>query len=96
LASTSIRGEDGLVPEPIRTSLPMTQLAVQAFAHVREHATPREAARTATSIATHFVAGFGLAYALTGQASVAGAVALLEPIVAHALLRVHDALWARA
>ena len=49
--------------------------------------------QTATSIGLHFAVAFGVMFAFTGQAVIAGAVALVEPVVCHFAHEVHDWVW---
>jgi uncharacterized membrane protein len=49
--------------------------------------------QTFTSIGLHFAVAFGVTLALTGQAIMSGAVALIEPVVCHFAHRVHDWVW---
>lgn len=49
--------------------------------------------QTVTSIGLHFAVAFGVMFAFTGQAVIAGAVALVEPVACHFAHRVHDWAW---
>jgi uncharacterized membrane protein len=53
-------------------------------------------AKTATFAVVHFAVAFGVAYALTGSAPVAGAIALLEPLANTVAYLLHERAWARA
>jgi uncharacterized membrane protein len=50
--------------------------------------------KTLTFAATHFTVAFGVAYALTGDVVVGGAVALVEPAVNTVAYYFHEKLWA--
>ena len=52
-------------------------------------------AKTASFAAIHFVVAFSVAYALTGSAPIAGALALLEPLANTVAYFFHERLWAR-
>lgn len=49
--------------------------------------------QTITSIGLHLVVAFGVTLALTGQAVMSGAVALIEPVACHFAHRIHDWAW---
>lgn len=51
--------------------------------------------KTLTFAATHFTVAFGVAYALTGDVVVGGAVALVEPAVNTVAYHFHEKVWAR-
>jgi uncharacterized membrane protein len=51
-------------------------------------------AKTATFAAVHFTVAFTVAYALTGSAPVAGAIALLEPLANTVAYFLHERAWA--
>ena len=51
--------------------------------------------KTVTFAVTHFTVAFGVAYALTGDVVVGGAVALVEPAVNTLAYHVHEKVWAR-
>lgn len=48
---------------------------------------------TITSIGLHFAVAFGVTLALTGQAVMSGAVAVIEPVVCHFAHIAHDWAW---
>lgn len=50
--------------------------------------------QTFTSIGLHFAVAFGVMFAFTGQVVIAGAVALVEPVVCHFAHCAHDWAWA--
>ncbi|MGE5506531.1 MAG: DUF2061 domain-containing protein [Actinomycetota bacterium] len=52
--------------------------------------------RTMTNVCVHIAVGYGVAYALTGSASIGGLVALIEPVVALVAHHLHDKAWAAA
>ncbi len=51
--------------------------------------------KTLTFAATHFSVAFGVAYALTGDLAIGGALALLEPTVNTVAYYVHERIWTR-
>ncbi|QKT03820.1 DUF2061 domain-containing protein [Ectothiorhodospiraceae bacterium 2226] len=52
-------------------------------------------AKTLSFTAMHMSIAFGVAYALTGDVWVGGAVALVEPLVNAVGYHVHEKLWSR-
>ena len=50
-------------------------------------------AKTATFAATHFSVAFGVAYLLTGDVVVGGAVALVEPAINTVAYHFHEKIW---
>lgn len=52
-------------------------------------------AKTATFAATHFTVAFGVAYALTGDIGVSGALALVEPACNTVAYHFHERAWLR-
>lgn len=52
-------------------------------------------AKTGTFAVVHFTVAFGVAYALTGSAPIAGAIALLEPLANTVAYFFHERAWAR-
>jgi len=52
-------------------------------------------AKTASFAALHFTVAFGIAYGLTGSASIAGALALIEPLANTVAFFFHERAWAR-
>jgi uncharacterized membrane protein len=52
-------------------------------------------AKTASFAVLHFSVAFGIAYALTGSASIAGALALIEPLANTVAFFFHERAWAR-
>jgi uncharacterized membrane protein len=52
--------------------------------------------KTATFACVHFGVAFGIAYLLTGSVSVAGAIALIEPVANTVAYYFHERAWARA
>lgn len=52
-------------------------------------------AKTASFAVLHFSVAFGIAYALTGSASIAGALALIEPLANTIAFFFHERAWAR-
>lgn len=51
--------------------------------------------KTATFAAVHFSVAFGIAYLLTGSASIAGAFALVEPVANTVAYFFHERAWSR-
>jgi uncharacterized membrane protein len=51
--------------------------------------------KTVTFAITHFTVAFGVAYALTGDVVIGGAVALVEPAVNTVAYHFHEKIWAR-
>ena len=51
--------------------------------------------KTVTFAMTHFTVAFGVAYALTGDLVVGGAVALVEPAVNTIAYHFHEKIWSR-
>ncbi len=51
--------------------------------------------KTMSFAAMHFTVAFGVAYALTGDVVVGGAVALVEPAVNTVAYYFHEKVWAR-
>lgn len=49
--------------------------------------------KTVTFAITHFTVAFGVAYALTGDVVVGGAVALVEPAVNTVAYHFHEKAW---
>lgn len=52
-------------------------------------------AKTGTFALVHFAVAFSIAYALTGSAPIAGAIALLEPIANTVAYFFHEQAWNR-
>jgi uncharacterized membrane protein len=55
----------------------------------------RDLAKTMTYGTLHFTVGFGVVYALTGEATLAAGVALIEPAVNTLVFYLHEKAWAR-
>lgn len=66
---------------------------IKSVDYLKTGITPLSYYQALTSITLHFVVSFLVAWALTGQAAVSGAVALLEPVVCHFAHHAHDAVW---
>lgn len=49
--------------------------------------------KTLTFAVTHFTVAFGVAYALTGDVVIGGAVALVEPAVNTVAYYFHEKIW---
>ena len=52
-------------------------------------------AKTTSFAAMHFIVAFGVAYALTGDLVIGGAVAMVEPAVNTVAYFFHEKIWAR-
>lgn len=52
-------------------------------------------AKTATFAVVHFTVAFSVAFALTGSAPIAGAIALLEPLANTIAYLLHERAWLR-
>lgn len=52
-------------------------------------------AKTATFASVHFSVAFTIAYLLTGSVSIAGALALIEPLANTVAYLLHERAWAR-
>ena len=52
-------------------------------------------AKTVTFAVVHFSIAFGVAYALTGDVVIGGAVAMVEPAVNSVAYYFHEKVWAR-
>jgi uncharacterized membrane protein len=52
-------------------------------------------AKTGTFAVVHFTVAFTIAYLLTGSVSIAGALALLEPMANTVAYLLHERAWAR-
>lgn len=51
--------------------------------------------KTASFAGVHFGVAFGVAYLLTGSASIAGAIALIEPLANTVAYFLHERAWSR-
>lgn len=51
--------------------------------------------KTATFAVTHFTVAFSVAYALTGDIVIGGAVALVEPAINTVAYHFHELIWKR-
>ncbi|MGK2285162.1 DUF2061 domain-containing protein [Pedomonas sp. V897] len=56
----------------------------------------RDLAKTLSFLSLHFVVGFSVAYAFTGQAGVSSAIALVEPMANAVVFFFHERAWRRA
>lgn len=52
-------------------------------------------AKTFSFAAVHFTVAFGVGYAMTGDARVGGALALVEPLCNTIAFHLHERVWAR-
>jgi uncharacterized membrane protein len=64
-------------------------------AHINQHVQRIALYQSITGIALHFVVAFLVTWALTGQAAISGAVAIVEPFACHVAHIGHDRLWRR-
>lgn len=55
----------------------------------------RDIAKTLSYGALHVVSGFTIAYLLTGSVTVAGGIALLEPVANTVVFYLHEKVWKR-
>lgn len=51
--------------------------------------------KTATFAVLHFAVAFSVAYLLTGNIGISGAVALIEPLANTVVFYVHERVWQR-
>lgn len=51
--------------------------------------------KTGTFACVHFSVAFAIAYLLTGSASIAGAIALIEPLANTVAYFIHERAWSR-
>ena len=56
---------------------------------------PRDIAKTLSFLSLHLLVGFTVAYLLTGSATIAGGIALIEPCVNAVVFYFHDRAWAK-
>ena len=63
--------------------------------HIMRIPLKQSLAKTASFAAVHFLVAFSVAYALTGSAPLASALALLEPLANTVAYFFHERLWAR-
>lgn len=52
-------------------------------------------AKTVSFAVTHFTVAFGVAYAITGDVVIGGALALVEPAVNTVAYHFHEKVWSR-
>ena len=55
----------------------------------------RDLAKTLSYGTLHFAVGFTVVYALTGEATIAAGVALIEPAINTVVFYFHEKAWAR-
>lgn len=55
----------------------------------------RDLVKTLSYASLHFLVGFGVTYALTGELAIAAGVALIEPAVNTVVFFLHEKAWAR-
>lgn len=67
------------------------------YAKVMDTAKPykRDLAKTFSFLALHFVVGFTVAYAFTGEIALAGGIALVEPLANAVVFFFHERAWRR-
>ncbi|MEE4452681.1 DUF2061 domain-containing protein [Novosphingobium resinovorum] len=53
----------------------------------------RDLAKTLSFLALHLTVGFGVAYLVTGSATMAGGIALIEPMVNAVVFFFHERAW---
>jgi len=56
----------------------------------------RDLAKTLSFLLLHFIVGFSVAYAFTGEIAVSGAIALVEPMANAVVFFFHERAWRRA
>ena len=56
----------------------------------------RDLAKTLSFLILHFMVGFSVAYAFTGELAVSGAIALVEPMANAVVFFFHERAWRRA
>lgn len=56
----------------------------------------RDLAKTLSFLVLHFIVGFSVAYAFTGEVAVSGAIALVEPMANAVVFFFHERAWRRA
>ena len=56
---------------------------------------PQDLAKTTSFLALHLLVGFTVAYVVTGSASMAGGIALIEPLVNAVVFFFHERAWRR-
>ncbi|MCH8684353.1 DUF2061 domain-containing protein [Pedomonas mirosovicensis] len=56
----------------------------------------RDLAKTLSFLMLHFMVGFSVAYAFTGQIGVSSAIALVEPMANAVVFFFHERAWRRA
>ncbi len=54
---------------------------------------PQDIAKTLSFLVLHLTVGFGVAYAFTGSISMAGSIALVEPLVNAVVFFFHERAW---
>lgn len=56
----------------------------------------RDLAKTLSFLLLHFIVGFSVAYAFTGEIAVSSAIALVEPMANAVVFFFHERVWRRA
>ncbi len=56
----------------------------------------RDLAKTLSFLFLHFIVGFSVAYAFTGEVAIASAIALVEPVANAVVFFFHERAWRRA
>lgn len=56
----------------------------------------RDLTKTLSFLALHFIVGFSVAFAFTGEVAVSSAIALVEPMVNAVVFFFHERVWRRA
>lgn len=56
----------------------------------------RDLAKTLSFLLLHFVVGFSVAYAFTGEVAVSSAIAMVEPMANAVVFFFHERVWRRA
>lgn len=55
----------------------------------------RDLAKTLSFLFLHFIVGFSVAYAFTGEVAIASAIALVEPVANAVVFFFHERAWRR-
>ena len=55
----------------------------------------RDLAKTLSFLALHFIVGFSVAYAFTGEVGISSAIALVEPVANAVVFFFHERVWRR-
>ncbi|HEY4547326.1 MAG TPA: DUF2061 domain-containing protein [Pedomonas sp.] len=56
----------------------------------------RDLAKTLSFLTLHFIVGFSVAYAFTGEVGISSAIAVVEPMANAVVFFFHERVWRRA